>query len=127
MSPMGGLCHPTDVPRVISCHNGMRCSVSLSSHFDRRWRSELLLRLRLPLLLFFLPLPRAKLYCQVAEESLEAAAEARDRARQKIRATVGALEDLPVAPELRDHLINVVLDEDKVPPADVLLAIRAPL
>ena len=71
--------------------------------------------------------PQAKLQRRLAEESLEAAAEAQERANQRIGATPSALAELCVAAKLGEDWMDVIPDEYKVLPADILLAIRAAL
>ena len=68
-----------------------------------------------------------KLQRKIAEESLEASEEARERALQKIRETAGALAELRMAAELGEEWIDVLLDDEEPLPADLLLAIRAAL
>ena len=70
---------------------------------------------------------QAKLQRRIAEECLEATLEARERARQAIRATPGAQAELWAAAELGDDWIDVLLDEEEALTADVLLVIRAAL
>ena len=60
-------------------------------------------------------------------ESLEAGAEARERAYQKIRDTAGASMELRMAAELGEEWIDILLDDKEPLPADLLLAIRAAL
>ena len=75
------------------------------------------------------PKPRAQVRLQrrIAEESLEVGAEARERARRKIRDTAGAPAELSMAVELGMEWIDVLLDDEEPLPADLLLAIRAAL
>ena len=54
-------------------------------------------------------------------------AEARERAREKIRDTAGAPAELRMAAELGEEWIDVLLDDEEPLPADLLLAIRAAL
>ena len=74
------------------------------------------------------PRPRAQVRGQrrIAEESLEAGAEARERARQKILDTAGAPAELRMAAELGEEWIDALLDDQSLS-ADLLLAIRAAL
>ena len=70
---------------------------------------------------------QAKLQRRIAEECLEATLEARERARQAMRATPGAQADPRAAAELGDDWIDVLLDEEEALTADVLLVIWAAL
>ena len=68
-----------------------------------------------------------RLQRKIAEESSEAGAEARERARRKIRDTERAPAELRMAAELREEWIDVLLDDEEPLPVDLLLAIRAAL
>ena len=73
------------------------------------------------------PRAQARLRCKIAEESLEASAGARERARRKIRETAGAPAELRMATELGEDWIDVLLDDEEPLPAKLLLAIRVAL
>ena len=68
-----------------------------------------------------------RLQRKIAEESLEASVEARERARRKIWDTARATAELRMAAKLGEEWIDILLDDEELLPADLLLAIRAAL
>ena len=73
------------------------------------------------------PRAQGRLQRKIAEESLEANAAARERARQKITANPGAPAELRMGAELGDEWVDVLLDDEEPELAEVPVSIRAAL